>query len=616
MKTFVINLERRNDRKETIIKTFDNVGFKNYAFYSAVDGKSLKGDEDTYNLFYGNDFNYRRGFIGAALSHYNLWKQMIEDGSPLYCIFEDDIIIESTFIEQMSICEKFMQTNKVDVLFLGYSMLRHNTIKNAGDMFEIIPLQKELYVGGCFAYIISLAGAKKLIDYINLNSISHSIDTLMVNRKLIMYECSSHIVFSNWLDSNVPLNSDVHSNYDSLDFPFLKYQVVNIENNKYKYYPGLDSYGNDIRYVGKQSLIALSRLVENNKLCKAFNSLGYLKYKADQTIRINSMHPINDGLYVKIEKKYEPKIRVKMICDWCSSSDLYQELNSRTQGNYTWNDIQITSDDNADYYVILKGVFEDEFYIPEKTMLFKEGRSVLAKDNFLKVVNGNFDNIFSKIEDVIYEDINIFPKDVQINKICFLHSCTLTNTGTHILDELYDEIKTSGLLDELDYLVVNNIGIKLDKNHFKNDKVKVINYSEESNLFEIPTLVKVLRFSKTHPDCKLLYLHTKGISRNSQSVTDWTKYLSYFMITKHKDCLLHLDKYDAVGCNYTLKPHKHFSGNFWWANTNYIKTIDGILMEKYDAEWWILSNTNKFYTIHNSNVDHYYFPYPREKYAF
>jgi hypothetical protein len=155
----------------------------------------------------------------------------------------------------------------------------------------------------------------------------------------------------------------------------------------------------------------------------------------------------------------------------------------------------------------------------------------------------------------------------------------------------------------------------LDKNHFKNDKVKVINHSEESNLFEIPTLFKVLKFSKIHPDCKLLYLHTKGISRNSQNVTEWTKYLTYFMVTKYKDCLLHLDNYDAVGCNYTLIPYVHFSGNFWWANTNYIKTIDSILMEKYDAEWWILSNTRNFFSMHNSNIDHYHVPYPPEKYV-
>jgi GR25 family glycosyltransferase involved in LPS biosynthesis len=611
MKTFVINMESRKDRRDSITKTFDDVDFKNYSFYSGIDGTVIKGTEDIYNLFYGNDFNWRQGFIGAALSHYNLWQQLIKDNDTSYCIFEDDIVIESTFVEQMSFCEEFIQDRKADILFLGYSMLRHNIIESKSDTFEIIEFQKDLYVGGCFAYIISSAGAKKLIDYINYNGIYQSIDFLMAtNRSLMIYECSPQIVFSDWLDSNRPLDSDVYKNYKSFDFPFPKYQVVNIENNKYKYYPGCDCHGNDIRYVGKQSVVSLSRLVENNKNCVAFNTLGYLKSKAEQT---NSINGSNEGVYVKIPKKYESKIRVKMISAECSSYDFCNELNSQTQGNYTWNDIQITGDNNADYYVIMKGVFENEFYIPEKTIFFSSGN--IRNNNFLRVINRNFDRIFEQIEDTIYEDINIFPKDVKINKICFLHSCTLINTGTYILDELYDEIKKSGLLNELDYLIVNNIGIKLDKNHFKNDKVKVINHSEESNLFEIPTLFKVLKFSKIHPDCKLLYLHTKGISRNSQNVTEWTKYLTYFMVTKYKDCLLHLDNYDAVGCNYTLIPYVHFSGNFWWANTNYIKTIDSILMEKYDAEWWILSNTRNFFSMHNSNIDHYHVPYPPEKYV-
>ena len=55
----------------------------NYEFIKAIDGKELTSDSDDVDLFEGNDFGSRRGFIGCALTHYNLWKKLIEDKDQL-----------------------------------------------------------------------------------------------------------------------------------------------------------------------------------------------------------------------------------------------------------------------------------------------------------------------------------------------------------------------------------------------------------------------------------------------------------------------------------------------------------------------------------------------------
>ena len=116
MKNIVINLERRPDRKKNIEKLFSEI---EYNFYSAIDGKKLKGTPEIYNLFKGNDFKWRRGVIGCALSHYNIWNSLSKDENfESYCIFEDDITLSNNFSQEiLNKCKDFVISNDIDVLF-------------------------------------------------------------------------------------------------------------------------------------------------------------------------------------------------------------------------------------------------------------------------------------------------------------------------------------------------------------------------------------------------------------------------------------------------------------------------------------------------------------------
>ena len=61
--------------------------------------------------------------------------------------------------------------------------------------------------------------------------------------------------------------------------------------------------------------------------------------------------------------------------------------------------------------------------------------------------------------------------------------------------------------------------------------MRVINYSSRTDLFEKVTINLLLRFSKI-TNCKILHLHTKGVSYNPPSgpVTDWRNYMLYFLV--------------------------------------------------------------------------------------
>ena len=68
-------------------------------------------------------------------------------------------------------------------------------------------------------------------------------------------------------------------------------------------------------------------------------------------------------------------IRIKMICNWCTSEQLCKEFSNMCTDitTFSYNNIQMTwEDDNIDYYVIInKPLNDDVFFIPEKTIVFQ-----------------------------------------------------------------------------------------------------------------------------------------------------------------------------------------------------------------------------------------------------
>jgi beta-1,4-mannosyl-glycoprotein beta-1,4-N-acetylglucosaminyltransferase len=212
-------------------------------------------------------------------------------------------------------------------------------------------------------------------------------------------------------------------------------------------------------------------------------------------------------------------------------------------------------------------------------------------------------------------------KETKPKKYCFIHSCTFQNNGTKKLDYIVDKINSSGLINVLDNVFIVNIGLPIEnKYNVSGNKYILANYSENTLLYENPTINKMKLFAEQNPDSYILYLHTKGNSYDSerQSINDWTDMMLYFLVENHKTCTNKMyEQYDTVGCNYSESPSRHYPGNFWWAKSSYIKTLN-LLSEdepsKMAPEFWLLQNEPNIYTIHSSGVNHYHELYPRSKY--
>jgi hypothetical protein len=74
------------------------------------------------------------------------------------------------------------------------------------------------------------------------------------------------------------------------------------------------------------------------------------------------------------------------------------------------------------------------------------------------------------------------------------------------------------------------------------------------------------------------YAHLKGLTRGNVEdpiAKDWRDYLVYWTIERWKTNVDRLSEgYAGSGVNWFDKPFPHFSGNFWWASSKYLRSLN------------------------------------------
>jgi hypothetical protein len=199
---------------------------------------------------------------------------------------------------------------------------------------------------------------------------------------------------------------------------------------------------------------------------------------------------------------------------------------------------------------------------------------------------------------------------------CFIHNANLDIWGTEILENLLNTMKNSKFFDLVDFVFINNIGKNIDNHEFESisDKIIVKNFSSDIKQYEASTLNLIHSFSKINPNYKILYLHSKGCTHAKnksyvQNLFDWINFMLYCLVTNATSCINLLENNDCVGCNlrypqfgdntnmYNGDP-KHYSGNFWWATSNYLASnpVEN-LRGYYEAEWYLFRKNPNYVNI-------------------
>lgn len=194
------------------------------------------------------------------------------------------------------------------------------------------------------------------------------------------------------------------------------------------------------------------------------------------------------------------------------------------------------------------------------------------------------------------------------SKIYLFHHITQINHWQEILQEQIKLLITSGLYDAASKIYYSLATQKEQPINLPDKYQRII--TAPLNTYEVP-LIKEL-----HEQAKLIntpsyfcYFHLKGVSYpkgNSyhENTVAWRKTMQKVVIKNWRYCVSYLvEGYDTVGCEWHGKPYNHITvnephwhGNFWWASSEYLKTLpdvydcDGWGEHKCKAEVWLGSN--------------------------
>lgn len=224
----------------------------------------------------------------------------------------------------------------------------------------------------------------------------------------------------------------------------------------------------------------------------------------------------------------------------------------------------------------------------------------------------------------------------------FWHICGI-NHWKEIAKDQFNTIQSSGLLDRADRIMVTFLGKTRNEISWletSSKKVEVNNYSADTNHYERMCLNGLREWSFKNTGLAL-YIHAKGVSRikakNKPNVWGWRKLLEYFLVENHERCTNEIRHgLDTLGGNLCIAKRRgketydpghsmHYSGNFWWARPEYVRTLpkipenvrmqDGNNYINY-CEYWLLAPFPNVSCGVNfkTRVPHYYDSYPEPDY--
>jgi len=196
MEAYIVSLKGSTDRQKNIKTQCDKFGIKPI-FIDAVNGKSLSETEigqhcnqEKAKQLFGRELLL--GEIGCALSHKKIYQEIIDKNLPYAVILEDDALIGSEFKEIVSlIIEKKID---YDIVLLGHNRGFKNkeVVDSIDSLWSRYRLNNNYRLGslvkgglGTYGYFISQKGTKKLLGFLECNSLYLPIDKLTSDSNII-----------------------------------------------------------------------------------------------------------------------------------------------------------------------------------------------------------------------------------------------------------------------------------------------------------------------------------------------------------------------------------------------------------------------------------------------
>lgn len=173
---YVINLDRRADRMEKLF-THNPELKERVQRFSAYDGRKLKLTPSMARLFKPHDFLWKKAIMGCALSHLELWWQLVNERPDIenYLIMEDDVKLQPGWEEKWNAAAPYIPED-YDVIYLGGILPPNKEMfekhkEKVNTYFSKVAVNKVFgqnppnrYFHWCnYSYILSRKAAEKII---------------------------------------------------------------------------------------------------------------------------------------------------------------------------------------------------------------------------------------------------------------------------------------------------------------------------------------------------------------------------------------------------------------------------------------------------------------------
>lgn len=181
MKKFVISLSTANERREHISSEFGKKSI-NFDFFDALtpEPAALFAKELNLNV---DEQSLTKGEVACFMSHVFLWNKMISENIPHMAIFEDDIYLGENvkaFLTETSWIEPHWHLIKIEEFTPKVALGEKIKVFQTEPQRALFDLKSKNL--GTAGYILSLHGAKQLINYIQSLDKLIALDHLMFEK--------------------------------------------------------------------------------------------------------------------------------------------------------------------------------------------------------------------------------------------------------------------------------------------------------------------------------------------------------------------------------------------------------------------------------------------------
>jgi GR25 family glycosyltransferase involved in LPS biosynthesis len=227
--TVIINLKDREDRRELLdyrlskVNTGDFKSLKDDSrYFEAIDkSKIYDFPEGIVDRQYEFDYHYLvdsheklqehfgKGItlevsdneMAIALSHYSIWKQIVENKTPSTLILEDDVNFNPNLLKRISKVMTDELPEDYDILYLSYIFSNSPIINDYSENLKTV----ERGIWWLSGYILSYEGAKKLLNRLPIKDavdvwINHQFKDMnvFIMKDWLVYQTFETISSNNW----------------------------------------------------------------------------------------------------------------------------------------------------------------------------------------------------------------------------------------------------------------------------------------------------------------------------------------------------------------------------------------------------------------------------------